>query len=218
MCILLKNFSPKKLKIKARTPLAQLLPFTKHFHTTPWTPPSPPHPLLHNPRIILPPCRITIALSTLLIPPLPHLAPPHSKYLHNLIILIIIIVIVFKMSSLTQLHLCHFSLPPLGIIQAPLKILSLQPQIFSTTHSISHPLISIPLLTTTPPIILKTTHIILLLPTSHKQQLYHAIIMIIYLFLQNTTIIIIIILFHLNFLIFVYIINLINPVFLHSCL
>ncbi len=130
MCILLKNFSPKKLKIKARTPLAQLLPFTKNFHTAPWTPPSPPLPtlIIHNPRIIL--------------------------------------------------------LPPL---------------------------------TTTPPIILKTTHIILLPPTSHKQ-LYHAIIMIIYLFLQNITIIIIVILFHLNFLIFVHIINLINPVFLHSCL
>src|SRR6266496_2154127 len=42
MFILVKNFFPKKLKIKKRTPLAQLLPFTKNFHTTPWTPPSPP--------------------------------------------------------------------------------------------------------------------------------------------------------------------------------
>src|SRR6266496_814255 len=45
MFILVKNFSPKKLKIKERTPLAQLLPFTRNFHTTPWTPPSfPPTP------------------------------------------------------------------------------------------------------------------------------------------------------------------------------
>src|SRR6266496_429598 len=49
MFILVKKFFPKKLKIKARTPLAQLLPFTKNFHTTPWTPPSsPPTPSAYS--------------------------------------------------------------------------------------------------------------------------------------------------------------------------
>src|SRR6266568_165962 len=37
-----KNFSNKKVKINIHTLLAQLFPFTKNFHITPWTPPSPP--------------------------------------------------------------------------------------------------------------------------------------------------------------------------------